>query len=108
VRDNGRVSSPQSNQPMSPMRARINKISYPVMARLHALPKVTLPAITLGLALLGAFTPSAVAVPALLLLAFLLGWLGYLSWPVVGSGSRLLRVFTVLVILFFAVSRIAG
>jgi len=100
-------SSP-SNQPVSPLRARITKASYPYIARLHALPQLTLPIVTLLLVVVGAFAPVALAVPALLVLALLLGWLGFLSWPVVGNGSRAMRVFAVLVIVFFAVSRIAG
>lgn len=101
-------SGSSSSQPASPLRARITKISYPVVARLHGMPKLTLPGITLVLALIGVFAPVAVAVPALVLLAVLLGWLGFLSWPVVGNGARAIRIFSVLVILLFAISRIAG
>ncbi|MDX6236816.1 MAG: hypothetical protein QOG10_1631, partial [Kribbellaceae bacterium] len=42
-----------------------------------------------------------------ILLALLLAWLGFLSWPVVSTSSRAMRVFAVLVILFFAVKQIA-
>jgi hypothetical protein len=44
----------------------------------------------------------------LILLALLLTWLGFLSWPVVTTGQRAIRVFSVLVIVLFAVSRIAA
>jgi hypothetical protein len=97
-----------SSQPVSPLRARITKASYPYIARLHAMPKVTLPVVSMLLVLLGAFAPPAVSVPALLLLALLLGWLGFLSWPVVSKGNRLLRLFAVLVIVFFAITRAVG
>jgi hypothetical protein len=110
--NNGRVSSQSrkqpSNQPVSPLRATITKASYPVIAKLHAMPKLTLPVASLLLVLIGAFAPVGVAVIALLLLALLLGWLGFLSWPVVSTTSRLLRVFAVLVIVFFAISRIVA
>jgi Family of unknown function (DUF6703) len=105
--NNGGVSS-QSNQPVSPLRARITKASYPYVARLHAMPKLTLPLATSALVAIGAFAPPMLGVPALILLALLLGWLGFLSWPVVSNGSRALRVFAVLVILFFAISRMLG
>ena len=72
------------------------------------MPKLTLPGITLVLALVGVFAPLSVGIPALILLALLLGWLGFLSWPVVTTGQRFIRVFTVLVIILFAVSRIAS
>ncbi|WP_433167527.1 DUF6703 family protein [Kribbella sp. CA-247076] len=101
------MSSP-SSQPVSPLRQRITKISYPYVAKLHGMPKLTLPGITLVLALIGVFAPVAFAVPALVLLALLLSWLGFLSWPVVTTGQRFLRIFSILIILLFAVSRIAG
>jgi Family of unknown function (DUF6703) len=101
------MSSP-SSQPVSPLRQRITKFSYPYVARLHDMPKLTLPGITLVLALAGVFAPVPVAIPALILLALLLAWLGFLSWPVVGTGARFLRIFSILVILLFAVSRIAN
>lgn len=100
--------SSSSSQSASPLRRRVTKVSYPVVAKLHAMPKLTLPGITLVLALVGVFAPVAVAVPALLLLGVLLAWLGFLSWPVVSTAQRAVRVFTVLVIVLFAVSRIAG
>jgi len=102
------VSNQQSKPPVSPLRAKITKASYPVIAKLHAMPKLTLPVASLLLVLIGAFAPVGVAVVALLLLALLLGWLGFLSWPVVSTSSRLLRVFAVLVIVFFAISRIVA
>lgn len=90
------------------MRQRITKFSYPYVAWLHGMPKLTLPGITLVLALVGVFGPVPAAVPALILLALLLSWLGFLSWPVVTTGARLVRIFSILVILLFAVSRIAS
>jgi uncharacterized protein DUF6703 len=99
-------SRPSNDQP-SPLRARITKASYPYVRRLHGMPKLTLPAITLVLALVGVVAPPVAAVPALILLALLLAWLGFLSWPVVGSGSRAMRIFAVLVVLLYAVSRLA-
>jgi hypothetical protein len=101
------MSSNPSSQPVSPLRARITKASYPIVARLHAMPKLTLPGITLVLALVGVFAPGVIGIVALLLLALLLGWLGFLSWPVVTTGARGMRVFAVLVILFYAVLKIS-
>ena len=106
--NNGRVSSQSSTPPASPLRQRITKASYPLIARLHAMPKLTLPLITVVLVLLGGFTPAVIAVPALLLLALMLAWLGFLSWPVVSPGSRAMRVFAVLVILFYAIYILVG
>lgn len=102
------MSSSQPTGPVSPLRARITKASYPFIARLHAMPKLTLPITTLLLVVIGAFAPAVAAVPALIVLAVLLAWLGFLSWPVVGAGSKAVRVFAVLVIAFFAISRLVG
>jgi hypothetical protein len=101
------MSSP-SGQPVSPLRQRITKFSYPYVAKLHAAPKLTLPGITLVLALVGVFAPVTVGVVALVLLALLLGWLAFLSWPAVTTGPRFLRIFSIVLILLFAVSRIAN
>lgn len=100
--------SNSSSQPVSPLRQRITKVSYPYVAKLHSMPKLTLPGITLVLAIAGVFAPVPVAVPALLLLALLLSWLGFLSWPLVGTGPRALRVFSILILVLFAISRIAN
>jgi hypothetical protein len=94
-----------SDQQTSPLRARITKASYPYVARLHAMPKLTLPLVTVVLVAIGALAPAVVAVPTLVLLAVLLAWLGFLSWPIVGPASRALRVFAVLVAVLFAISR---
>ncbi len=94
--------------PSSPLRQRITKVSYPYVAKLHAAPKLTLPGITLVLALAGVFAPVVVGVPALLLLTLLLGWLAFLSWPAVTGGPKFLRIFSIVLILLFAVSRIAN
>lgn len=96
------------SSPSSPLRQRITKISYPYVAKLHGAPKLTLPGITLVLALAGAFAPLVVGVPALLLLALLLAWLAFLSWPALTGGAKFMRLFSILLILFFAVWRIAG
>ncbi|GAA2787533.1 DUF6703 family protein [Kribbella solani] len=101
------MSSP-SGQSVSGLRQRVTKVSYPYVAKLHGAPKLTLPGITLVLALAGVFAPVAVGVPALVLLALLLGWLAFLSWPAVTTGPRFLRLFSILVILLFGVSRIAN
>ncbi|MFC0622746.1 DUF6703 family protein [Kribbella deserti] len=102
------ANASQPTGPVSPLRARITKASYPLIARLHGMPKLTLPIITLLLVVIGAFAPVAAGVPALILLAALLAWLGFLSWPVVSGGSKALRIFAVLVVGFFAISRIVS
>lgn len=91
----------------SSTRTRFERVSLPMLARLHAAPRwlvVVTPAVLLflGLILQG---PVLSWIGALLLLvtAALIGWLTALSWPAVGAGSRLLRVVIVLALLGLAV-----
>ncbi|UYM05774.1 DUF6703 family protein [Solicola gregarius] len=69
--------------------------SAALLARLQGLPRLTLPVITLVLFLVAAFAPLAYAVPALVLLLALIGWLASLSWPLLDRPARLLRVVAI-------------
>jgi len=60
------------------------------------------------LLVVGLAAPAVIGVPVLLLLAALVGWLSYLSWPVVQGVQRLLRLGTVVLLLVAVVGRVAG
>jgi hypothetical protein len=68
---------------------------------LHQLPRWVLPLALVGLLIAGMIGTGWVGASALLVLAALLGWLAYLSWPSTSLSGRLLRIaaFTVLVLL---------
>lgn len=93
-------------RPSSSGRAALERRSYPVLVSLTRVPRwllVVLMAVCMvtglmlsdGLAWLGALL--------LLVVAFFLGWLLALSWPVIGPGSRALRLLTVVALAGIAV-----
>ena len=45
---------------------------------------------------------------ALALVALFVSWLAFLSWPVLGTGQRAIRLVMIAVIVFAMVGRIAG
>ena len=77
--------------PESP-RHRVEQASRPLLTRLHALPRGVIPVATLLLAVVGLFAPAAVALPALSVILAFIGWISYLSWPVITLGGRLVRL----------------
>jgi hypothetical protein len=54
----------------------------------------------------GLAAPLAVGIPLLLLLLLLVGWLGYLSWPVVQGTQKVVRLATVGLVLAALVLRL--
>jgi len=75
---------------------------------LSARPKLLLPATTLVLLIAGLAAPTAVGVPVLLLLAALVGWLSYLSWPAVDTAPRVLRLAVVGLVLAAVLGRLSA
>lgn len=97
--------APLVPQPAPGARGTVERLSAPVLLWFTSKPKVLLPALTVLLLLAGLLAPPAVGVPVLLVLALLISWLSYLSWPVVGAAPRLLRVATVGLVLAAAAGR---
>lgn len=60
------------------------------------------------LLVLGLVLPAAVALIPLAVAFVLVLWLSYLSWPVVPANARLIRLFTLVLIIGIAVVRIAN
>jgi chromate transport protein ChrA len=71
-------------------------------------PKLLMPAIMVIFVLAGLAAPVPVAVVCLVLLAIFVGWLGFLSWPVLDSRGRTMRALVLIVIVGVAVARITG
>jgi hypothetical protein len=57
---------------------------------------------------LGLVLPPAIALIPLVIGFLLVLWLSYLSWPVVPPNARLIRVFTLVLIVGIAIVRIAN
>jgi hypothetical protein len=79
-----------------------------VLARLHALPRLTVPAIVLVLTVAGLLAPPPIGVPCLVILAAFLGWLAWLAWPKLDPTGRLLRALVVGMLVGAAIARGTG
>jgi len=99
-----------ANQPSS-MRPQLEKASLPVLMRLTRVPRWLL---VVGIALclfLGLVMPRSLSWLGgilLLVVAFFLGWLLALSWPVINGQSKFLRVLIVVVVVLLALFKFAG
>jgi hypothetical protein len=76
----------------SPTRRELSRLTAPALAWLSVRPKLLLPLVSVALLIGGLALPPAVGVPLLVLLLLVIGWLSYLSWPVVVGPARLVRV----------------
>ena len=93
-------------EPAPGLRGRIERRSAPALLWFSSRPKVVLPALTVLLLLVGLVAPTPVGVPVLFVLALLIGWLSYLSWPVVSRSGRAVRVVMVALVLMLALTRL--
>ncbi len=67
-----------------------------------------IPAAVLVLMLIGLGAPLPFALPAFGLIAAFVAWLAYLSWPVLDTRSRLMRVLMLGIVVGSAVARTQG
>ncbi|HEX8511221.1 MAG TPA: DUF6703 family protein [Propionibacteriaceae bacterium] len=98
------MSSARGTRPR-PLRLRIESASRPLLARLHALPRLLIPLATIVLIAVGAFAPAAPALVAFALLFLFIAWIAYLSWPVVTVSGRVMRLFMLVLIVALALLR---
>lgn len=75
---------------------------------LSRLPQYLVPAMIVVLMLLGLAAPLAVAIPALVIIFVFLGWLAYLSWPMLPANQRTVRVVMLALIVLAVAGRLAG
>lgn len=91
-----------------PVRVRVERLSTPVLRWLSARPKALLP-VTVGVLLIaGLASPTPLGGGLLLVLLLVVGWLSYLSWPVLQPAQRLLRAATVGLLASIAFVRLVG
>ncbi|MEQ7125063.1 DUF6703 family protein [Actinopolymorpha sp. B11F2] len=76
----------------SGFRARVEKVSYPLLVRLHTLPRWLVALIPVALLLGGLTAPRPYSSVCLAALVLVMGWVAYLAWH---HGDRLRRVFRV-------------
>jgi hypothetical protein len=86
-----------------PFRTRVERRSAVALARVSTLPTWFPLVVVLGLTLAGLLVRGPVGALVLVVLALLLGWLCYLSWPVLSANGRVVRVAVLLLIVVAAV-----
>lgn len=96
---------------MSNFQKIVAKISSPLLVRLHALPRWVTPIVMTLILLVGLLAnPNEtwglwIGFFALMLIALFLSWLLILSWPILVTTSRMLRILVIGLLLFGAFSR---
>lgn len=90
----------------SPLRATVERRSAPLLLWLSSRSKVLLPALVVVLLVAGLAAPATYGAPLLLLLALVLLWLSYLSWPALDGRARALRTGVLLLVLAVALQRV--
>jgi hypothetical protein len=90
----------------NPLRRRIDQASLPLMTRLSHLPRLVPFLILLGLLVVGLLIGSVAGFVLMSLAAAFVGWVLYLSWPLLSSSERLMRLAVLLIAVAMAVTRL--
>lgn len=99
---------PLVKQPAPGLRGEVERTSAGALLWLSSRPRAFVPLLSAALLLGGLFAPPGVGVPLLLLLVAFVGWLTYLSWPVVAGVQRLLRLSTIGLVLAAVAGKLSG
>ena len=83
-----RPSTPDASE----TRRAVERFSARPLVFLHQMPRWALLVVVLGLLVSGFAVPGPIGAVFLLLVAILLGWLAYLSWPSINPSGRAGRV----------------
>lgn len=101
---------PRSPEPPRPpstgLRRTIERRSGPMLVVLSRQPKLLIPVVSLALLIAGLVLGGALGAVLLAVLIALIGWLTYLSWPVVPPPGRAIRVATLAMLVLLATSRL--
>ncbi len=89
----------------TPLRARLEVVSRPLLVRLTALPKQVVPLASVVLLAVAILAPAPLAVAALVVIGLFLLWLTFLAWPAIGVGGKLMRVVMVGLVVVVGLSR---
>ena len=109
----GSAPAPKAKSASSsgPGRQGLERKSFPILVRLHRVPRwllVIFTALALFLGLIQTGDLAWLGSVLLLLVACFLGWLLVLSWPVIGFVSRLLRLVVVIAVVGIAIYKFMG
>jgi hypothetical protein len=89
-----------------PLRATLEKRSGPILVLLSQQHRAVVPLVSVLLLIGGLALPVAPGVVCLVVLAGFVGWLTYLSWPVVVGQGRVVRMATLVLIVVALVTRL--
>ncbi len=101
----GQANKPKKPNPTVPvvthsvLRKRVTDLSAPLLLRIHGLPKFLVPGLIAVLMLLGLFLPAPYSGISLTVVSVFIGWLMYVSWPLLDSKSKLLRFLVFLILI---------
>jgi len=96
-----------NNSNKSQLRAKVEILSTPLLMKISTWPKAIVPILILGFLLVGLFVPGVIGGFFILLVGLFIGWLLYLSWPLLSRNARLLRLAVVAMIIGSAISQIS-
>lgn len=89
----------------TPLRARLEDVSRPLLVRLTGLPKQVVPLASVVLFAVAILAPAPLAVAALVLIGLFLLWLTFLAWPAISIGGKLMRVVMVGLVVVVGLTR---
>jgi hypothetical protein len=92
----------------SPFRTAVERRSAKVVVFLRHLPRAVPGLLVVGIVATGLLAPPLPGFVALLVAAFLLLWLAYLTWPVVPLPGRVLRLAVFAMVVAYAFVRLLG
>lgn len=95
-----------NDQPKSNLRKQLEVISTPALLKINSWPRSVVPIFMVGALLVGLFVPGAVGGFFILVVGLFVGWLLFLSWPLLPVRARALRLAVVILIIFSAISQI--
>ena len=93
-------------RPSTGLRAEVERRSGTLLAWLSLRPRPLLPAVVLVLLLASAVLPVALAAVCLVLVLLVVGWLSYLSWPLLQPRAKVLRLLVLVLLVFLGGSRL--
>ena len=87
----------------SSLRSALERRSATLLVFLHRLPRWVPLVLMLGLLTAALLLKGVLGAVFLVLLTLVLGWLAFVSWPMLGAGGRVFRVAAIVVVLAGAV-----
>ncbi len=86
------TTPPDRPAPPSPLRARVERLSLPLLLRLTRLPRAVPFVLLLAALVVALLVEGPVGVLLTAAVTLFVGWLAYLGWPRLGAAERLGRV----------------